>query len=89
MNKGELIDQVATELKTTKTEAARAVEAVVACISKGVKKEDKVAIAGFGTFRKKRRSARSGVNPFTKQPMKIAASRTCGFKPAASFKDAL
>lgn len=89
MNKGELIDLVATELKSSKADASRAVETVLDCITKGIKKEEKVALAGFGTFVKRKRAARMGINPATKEPIKIAASKTCGFKPAASLKEAL
>ena len=89
MNKGDLIDQVAIELKSSKADAGRALEAVLECITKGVKKDEKVAIAGFGTFAKKKRAARMGINPMTKEPIKIAASKTCGFKPAAALKESL
>jgi DNA-binding protein HU-beta len=89
MNKGELIDQVSVELKTSKAEAGRAVEAVLECITKGVKKESKVALAGFGTFTKRKRAARMGINPATKEPIKIGPSTTCGFKPAAALKETL
>jgi len=89
MNKGDLIDQVAVELKSSKADAGRALEAVLECITKGVKKDEKVAIAGFGTFAKKKRAARMGINPMTKEPIKIAASKTCGFKPAAALKGSL
>jgi DNA-binding protein HU-beta len=89
VNKGELIEQVAVDLKTSKAEAGRAVEAVLDCIGKGVKKEAKVALAGFGTFTKRKRAARMGINPATKETIKISASTTCGFKPAAAFKETL
>jgi DNA-binding protein HU-beta len=89
MNKGELIDQVSVELKSSKAEAGRIVEAVLDCICKGVKKENKVALAGFGTFTKRKRAARMGINPATKEPIKIGASTTCGFKPAQALKEAL
>jgi len=89
MNKGELIDHVAVELKTSKAEASRAVEAVLETIGKGVKKESKVALAGFGTFTKRKRAARMGINPATKEQIKIPASTTCGFKPAAALKESL
>ena len=69
--------------------AARAVEAVLECITKGIRKEEKVALAGFGTFTKRKRAARMGINPATKEPIKIAASKTCGFKPAAALKETL
>ena len=89
MNKGDLIEQVAAELKTSKAEASRAVEAVIECITKGIQSQPKVTISGFGTFVKRSRAARTGVNPLTKAPMQIAASRTCGFKPAQSLKETL
>ena len=89
MNKGELIDLVATELKTSKAEAGRALDTVLDCITKGVKKEEKVAIAGFGTFTKKKRAGRMGINPMTKEPIKIAPSKTCGFKAATALKEVL
>jgi DNA-binding protein HU-beta len=89
MNKGELIDLVAAELKSSKTEASRAVDAVLECITTGIKKEEKVTLAGFGTFVKRRRAARTGINPLTKQPINIGPSKTCGFKPSASLKEAL
>ncbi len=89
MNKGDLIELVAAELESTKADASRAVEAVIECIAKAMKKEEKVTISGFGTFVKRRRAARTGINPLTKEPIKIAASRTCGFKPSAALKEAL
>jgi DNA-binding protein HU-beta len=89
MNKTDLIDLVANELKTSKADASRAVEAVIECIATGLKQEEKVTISGFGTFVKRRRAARTGINPLTKQPITIAASKTCGFKPAAALKETL
>ena len=89
MNKGNLIELVAAELKTSKAEASRAVEAVIDCIANGLKREEKVTISGFGTFVKRERAARTGLNPLTKAPMQIAASKTCGFKPAQSLKESL
>jgi DNA-binding protein HU-beta len=89
MNKGELIDAVATELKTSKADAARAVDAVLECITTGLKTDQKVTLVGFGTFQKRTRAARTGMNPVTKAPMQIKASKTCGFKPSVQLKGAL
>jgi DNA-binding protein HU-beta len=89
MNKGELIDAVATELKTSKADAARAVDAVLECITSGLKTDEKVSLVGFGTFQKRKRSARTGINPITKAPIQIQASMTCGFKPSTQLKGAL
>lgn len=89
MNKGDLIEAVASNLEGTKADASRAVDAVIEAIVAGVKEDDKVTIAGFGTFQKKHRAARTGINPATKQPIQIAASTTCAFKPADAVKQAL
>ena len=51
------------------------------------KSEEKVAISGFGTFTKKHRAARVGMNPATKEPIQIGESTTCSFKPSQHLKD--
>ena len=76
MNKGELIEAVASQLAGSKVEATKAVEAVIASITQGIQHDQKVAISGFGTFVRKERAARRGVNPATKQPMTIEASQS-------------
>lgn len=87
MNKGDLIEAVATELNETKANATRAVEAVLGRVADGVKRDGKVVIVGFGSFEKKSRAARKGINPSTKQPIEIKASVTVGFKPSQALKD--
>lgn len=89
MNKGDLIEAVATEMKASRTDAAKALDAVLGAIANGLKADAKVAISGFGTFQRKQRAARSGINPATKAPIQIPASTTCGFKPAEALKDSL
>ena len=49
----------------------------------------KVAFVGFGTFSSKVRPAREGINPLTKEPMKIAAKNVVSFKAGSKLKDAL
>ncbi|HVZ93712.1 MAG TPA: HU family DNA-binding protein [Phycisphaerales bacterium] len=87
MNKGELIEQVASQMGESKTTATRIVDVVLKSIVDGVSKDQKVAIAGFGTFRKRNRKGRTGVNPSTKQEMVIKASSTIGFTPSQSLRD--
>ena len=55
MNKGQLIDAVASELGASKVAAGKAIDAVIASITQGVNRDDSVTIAGFGTFAKKNR----------------------------------
>lgn len=89
MNKGELIEAVASQLGETRAMAARAVDAVLDSIAEGVKQDDKVSINGFGSFEKKHRGARTGINPSTKEKIQIAPSTTVGFKPAQALKSGL
>ena len=87
MNKGQLIEKVASDLGSTKTAASKAIESVIKCIAEGIKEEDAVTISGFGTFSRKLRAARTGVNPSTGKPMQIKASKTVGFKPSQTLKE--
>jgi DNA-binding protein HU-beta len=91
MNKGELIEAVQKSLgdDTTKKAAEEAVKAVLEAIAVGVKKDGSVQLLGFGTFEVRKREARTGRNPKTGEPLKIAASKTIGFKPAAALKGSL
>ena len=89
MNKGQLIEAVASELGAPKAAAGRAIDAVISSITLGIKKDEAVTIVGFGTFTKRNRAARTGRNPSTGEPMTIKASRTVGFKPSQSLKDSL
>ena len=88
MNKEELIEEVRKDLgaETTRAAAERAVIAVIEAIKKGVKKDKNVQLIGFGTFHVVKRAARTGINPQTKEKMKIKASRAIKFKPGTRFK---
>jgi len=91
MNKAELIEAVQKALgaDATKRAAEDAVSAVLESIAKGVKKDKKVQIIGFGTFEVKKRAARMGRNPKTGESMKIAASKSVGFKASSALKGSL
>ena len=90
MNKGELIEAVQKNLgkDTSKAAAEAAVNAVFDTITKNVKKAP-VQIIGFGTFAKVKRAARNGINPKTKEPIKIKASTSVKFKPGEKLKAAV
>ena len=80
MNKAELVDAIASETKLTKTDAARALEAFVNATTKALKKGDRVALVGFGSFSVSKRAARNGRNPQTGKTIKIAAKKVAKFK---------
>lgn len=86
MNKGQLIEAVASELNMSKVGAGRAVDAVINSITNGIKRDDAVTIVGFGSFVRKQRKARVGRNPITGETMPIKASQTVGFKASPGLK---
>ena len=73
----------------TKADAGRAVDAVIEGITAGLKKEKKVSLVGFGTWTSKKRAAREGINPLTKEPLKIPAKNVVSFKAGSKLKDAV
>ncbi len=89
MNKNDLIDAVAERTGLAKSDAARAVEAVLGAITETLKKGDAVTLSGFGSFATKVRAARTGRNPRTGEPVAIPASRAPAFKAGKALKDAL
>ena len=89
MSKTELVEIIASKAGLTKADAARALDATIEGITTGLKKEGKVALVGFGTFSAKKRAAREGINPLTKEPMKIPAKNVVSFKAGSKLKDAL
>ncbi|TVQ55725.1 MAG: HU family DNA-binding protein [Phycisphaerales bacterium] len=89
MNKGELIRAVQIDLKVSRAEATRAVESVVSAIREGIKRDTSVTISGFGTFSRRKRSARTVLNPGTGEPVEVKESLTVGFKPSQLLKDEL
>ena len=89
MNKSELIDAIAAKAELSKADAGRALDSFVEVLAKALKKNDKVALVGFGTFAVRKRAARTGRNPKTGAPLKIAASKNPVFKAGKALKDAI
>lgn len=89
MNKSQLVARVATELRTSRLGAARLVDAVLSGILSGLREDQSVTIAGFGTFEVKDRKARLGRNPHTGEPIQIEAGRRVGFRMGKSLRESV
>ena len=87
MNKNELVRAIANNAGITLKDAGVALDSVVAAITEGLKKGEKVQISGFGTFEIKAKPTREGVNPKTGEKIKIAASKIPAFKFGKAYKD--
>lgn len=89
MTKTELINAVAANAGLSKKDADAAVKAVFDAITASLKNGDKVQLVGFGTFDVRERAARTGINPRTKETVKIAACKAPAFKAGKALKDAI
>ena len=86
MNKSELICAMAAESGLSKADAKKALDAFISTVTNAMKRGDKVALVGFGTFAVSERSARKGINPATKQLIEIPAKKVVKFKSGAELE---
>ncbi len=90
MNKAELVVEVRKLLGegTSLAAAEKAVDAVLAGVGRGLRRDKEVQLVGFGAFAVTTRAARRGYNPHTRQPMKIRAMKTIRFKAGQALRGA-
>jgi nucleoid DNA-binding protein len=86
MNKADLVDRIAAGARINKTQAAAAIDTTVDSITAALRKGDRVALIGFGTFSVSQRKARNGRNPQTGATIKIAARKVAKFTPGADLR---
>lgn len=89
MNKAEFIEAVADHAELTKADAGRAVDAMVAAITKALKKGDTVTLVGFGTFSVRKRGARTGRNPRTGESVEVEEKWVPFFKTGKELRERL
>ena len=87
MNKTELIAEVAVKAGLSKKDAEKALNATIDAIADALAAGDKVQLVGFGGFETKKREARMGRNPRTKETIEIPASCVPVFKAGKALKD--
>jgi len=89
MNKAELIDAIAADAGLSKADAKRALDGFINSTTDALKKGDRVALVGFGSFQVNQRAARKGRNPQTGKEIQIAAKNVVKFKPGADLTNKL
>ncbi len=89
MNKQDIIEEVAKKAGISKAAAGRAVETMTETIKKGLKKNERVSLIGFGSFSVRKRNARKGRNPQTGEVIDIKARKVVRFSPGQPLKDAI
>jgi len=86
MNKAELVAAVAAKTGDTKKSAESNVNAFIEVVKEALKKGDKIQLVGFGSFEVRKRAARKGRNPQTKEEIRIPASKAPVFKAGKALK---
>jgi DNA-binding protein HU-beta len=89
MQKTDFVKSVADRSNVSQKEAKQVIDAALDIITESLKGGEKVTLTGFGTFEVRQRQEREGVNPQTRQKIKIAATKTPGFSASSTLKEAV
>ena len=89
MTKAELVAQIAKESGITKTKAGTALKSLIEAIGQVLKKDGQIRVSSLGTFRVRKRKARTGVNPRTGAKIKIPATKAPAFRAGKALKEAV
>jgi len=87
MTKAEMIAEIAKKSNLNKANTERALAAFLDVAKRTLKKDGKLALAGFGSFVVSKRNARKGRNPKTGEPIKIKAKKVVRFRAGKALKD--
>ena len=90
VNKVELAEALAGKTGMGKSEAEKALNAVVDIVTDELRAGREVSLTGFGNFSVSARAARTGVNPQNpSQKIQIAATKVPKFKAGKGLKEAV
>ena len=89
MNKSELVESVADRAGVDRRAAEGVLDAFFETVQSEARGGGSVSWPGFGKFSTSQRSARTGRNPQTGAPVKIAASTAMKFTASSTLKAAL
>ena len=87
MNKAELVNAMATETGVSKKDVEKVLNSFINVVSNEMANKGKVQLVGFGTFETRQRAARTGLNPQTKEEIKIPACTAPAFKAGKALND--
>lgn len=87
MNKTELVNAIAEKSGLSKADSKKALDATICALSCALAKGDKISLVGFGTFSVVEKGERTGINPRTKETIKIAARKAVKFKQGAELTE--
>lgn len=89
MNKTELVEEIAQRSDSSRAEAQRYTETLEKVLTEALKGGEEVQITGFGKFYVREQKAREGVNPQTRERIRIPAQKVPAFSAGQGFKQAI
>jgi DNA-binding protein HU-beta len=89
MQKTDFIKAVAERAELSQKDTKAVVDAALDVIAEALKRGEKVTLTGFGTFEVRERQERDGVNPQTREKIKIPATKTPGFSASSTLKESI
>ena len=87
MNREDLVNAMANETAFSKKDVEKVLNSFINVVSNEMANKGKVQLVGFGTFETRQRAARKGLNPQTKEEIKIPACTAPAFKAGKALKD--
>ncbi len=87
MTKADLIDEVSRAVEMTRKDSESIVETVFDSVVRALRRDEKIEIRGFGSFRTRQRKPRTGRNPKTGEKVEVPAKKIPFFKPSKELKD--
>ncbi|MHB8263449.1 MAG: HU family DNA-binding protein [Acidimicrobiales bacterium] len=89
MNKAEMVENISRETGVMKRHVEQVVNSLFSTVASELRAGRRLSVIGFGSFNPTRRSARTGRNPRTGEPIKIPASKSVRFSAGSALKDVL
>lgn len=89
LTKKEIVATIASIVETTQTQVELTIDALIGLVINQLKEGNEMTITGLGTFVIKNKPERIGINPATKEKIKIPAKNVLKFKPAKNLKEAV
>ena len=87
MNRKELVDAIQKHTLVARTDVDKVLGSLIQHTQVAVKKGERVALVGFGTFERQDRKARTARNPRSGEPVKVKATKVPRFRAGQGFKD--
>ncbi len=89
MIKADLINKISRDMNIPKQEAEQGVNLFFDSIKEAILRGEEIEVRGFGSFRFRQRTGRTGRTPRTGTPVSVPPKKVLYFKPSKQLKELL